>query len=1107
MLDLTAVVIAYAGYRLYEKFVADKPQQKESAAAQQAGKHETVETGETDETAREPETPEAPKDEKPPLDPREIAAKQRRHYQIMTGVTMGTAILRYMSPAFTLLNVATYAYTMFPFYRRVEHGIREHLLKERRIDSHFLMGTGNLLLLGSGRYITAGIGLGFAYAGDAVAAKASETAEKKLTSNLLDSLFDPHQKVWIVKDGVELETELEAVRQGDLLTIRAGETIPIDGEVVSGMASVDQHAFTGESYPVEKGMGEPVFASTLILTGQLQVRVEKSGHDTAIGRIGKILADSLKGKTQTQLRGEELAEKANLPFLAMAGAGLLISGPVGAMVILSGNTIQAIRLLAPLATINYQSLASHRQILVKQGQCLEQISTIDTFLFDKTGTLTDGELTVRHLHCVHPEYGEKEILFYAALAEHQLTHPIARAIVRYAKETGLDVENLDNIDYRQGFGIVVKYRDQTIHVGSARFLETEGISLSEATLSRQKDIFAQGRSLVMVAINRDVAGLIELGATIRPDVRRVFDTLRQKGIKHIGIVSGDHAAPTENLAKELGADYVFAEVLPEDKADIVGQFRSEGRTVCFIGDGVNDAIAMQQADLSISLRGATTLATDVADIILTDPDLHRLNDLLDISRRLEKNLKRSLGICYLGMGTVLLGSVLAKMDILTAMCIHFGLGSTAIGNAMLPLMEMKRDGTAPETDGPDGSGVTDAGPSHTPPKKPIVIVGAGAAGTACALTAAAQGEEVVLIEQSGQPGGTVSQTLIHTLGGLYDDEGEFLNPGLPVELAQRLSQASPHTRKRRIGKTWTLSVDPEVYTEVIREWIAETPGIDIRTHTRITDISVSGGIIDKITTANGSGHPGTLCPHTVIDTTGNAEVVHLIRQAQQGEKREETTGDDALGGMIVRLRGVTPEAVAFPKSVALLLRIRKAAGAGKLPRECASIWLDSGVYPDEVYVKFNLKPADFNSAHMETVAEKLLSFLQSEPEFSRAVMDAGGRLGIRNGSRVDGDYTLTETDIKAGRRFPDAVCQACWPIEYWDAEKGVNLEYFPPGHRYEIPMGALTVSGVTNLFTAGKCLSAEPRAQASARVVGTCWAMGEGLVQAITKDSEERETA
>ena len=1135
MINVAIVMLAYAGVRLYENRKKAKAKKNQASISDAAIVGEGLEGEGTDKSsvldagagrdtsadgsteASEPETSEP---EKTTEEMQAIAKKEKRHSQKMSAVTLGTAALRMLAPnpVFTLLNIGIYTYTMLPFYRQVEKAVTQGLIKERKVDSYLLMGIGNVLLLGTGRYFTAALEVGLAYIGDSIRTKATQTAHKHLTSNLFDNLFDPDQKVWIVEGGVEREKSLEDIQQGDILVVKAGETIPIDGEVVSGMASVDQHAFTGESYPVEKGAGESVFASTLTLTGHLQVRVEKSGRDTTIGRIGEILNDSLNAKTEIQLRGEQWAEAANLPFLILAGVGLAVVGPAGAIVVLSGNTVQAIRLLAPLATINHQALASHHNILIKQGQRLEQIGNLDTFLFDKTGTLTDGELKVSGLYSVHPDYQETDILFYAALAEHQLTHPIAKSIMRYAKDAGLDVENLDDIEYRLGFGIVVQFKGRTIHVGSARFMAAENIDVPENVIEQQAGIHAKGHSLVLVAVDQDVAGLIELEATLRPEVQLVFKTLREKGIKHISIVSGDHAAPTQRLAEQLGADSFFAEVLPEDKADIVEQFKDKGSTVCFIGDGVNDAIAMQKADLSISLRGATTLATDVADIILTDPNLFKICELLELSSRLDSNLKRGLGICYLGMGTVLLGTFFSKMDVLVATAVHFTLGSAAIGNSMLPLLEIKRDnnraaakgsGIEPpphppeatvepintEADKTEVDNSTATYPindkSATAESKPLVIVGAGAAGMACALTAAAQGTQVLLLEQSGEPGGTVTQALIHTLGGLFDDEGEFLNPGLPVELAERLSKACPLTQKRRIGKMWTLSVDPKVYAKVVNDWMSECPNIEIRYHSSVTKVVTKAGSVESIIVSS-KGESYTLVPHALIDATGDADIARSVGNVSDGV---------ALAGLIIQLRKVAPNAVKFPKGVALLQGIRKATEKNELPPECATLWLDSGVHPDEVYVKFNLKPADYDVEHMDEVFKQLLNYLRENPDFSEAVINARGQLGLRDGGSVQGDYTLTEADLQKGQRFPDAVCQASWPIEHWHPKQGLSLDYFPPGHRYEIPLSALKVSGLNNLFVAGKCFSAEPRVQASARVVGTCWAMGEGLTKAILQEA------
>jgi len=616
----------------------------------------------------------------------------------MSVVTIGTATLRMLNPtpSLVLLNLATYTYTMLPFYRELEVATRDKLLKEGQLDGYILMGLGNVLLLGIGRYFTAAFGMGVIYVGEELRARANETAQKQLASNLFNHLFDPHQQVWVLVHGVEVEVPLNQVQRDDILVVKVGETIPVDGVVVEGMVSVDQHAFTGESYPVEKGVGETVFASTLVLTGKLFVRVEKSGQETTIAKIGDILAHTQHAKTKIQLHSEQWADAANLPFLGLATGGLVIAGPVGAAVILGGNTIQAMRVLAPLATINYQTVASHQLILVKQGQCLERFNSIDTLLFDKTGTLTDGELEVRRLLVVSPDCTEAQLLFYAALAEHQLTHPIAKAIMRYAMKAGVNVENLDEVEYRFGYGIAIQFENQMIHVGSARFMTVEGIALFDSVNQLQTEIHQQGHSLVMVAINRQVAGIIELQATLRPEVQAVFKELRNRGIRHISIVSGDHATPTQKLAEYLGADSYFAEVLPEDKARIVKQFQAQGHNVGFVGDGVNDTIAMQQADLSISLRGTTTLATDVADIILLDPNLTRLCDLMELSRRLETNLKRGIGLCYVGMVTVVVGTFFAHIDIITAMLVHFTMGSVSVGNSMLPLTEIDLSMTKPQ---------------------------------------------------------------------------------------------------------------------------------------------------------------------------------------------------------------------------------------------------------------------------------------------------------------------------------------------------------------------------------------------------------------------------
>lgn len=363
-----------------------------------------------------------------------------------------------------------------------------------------------------------------------------------------------------------------------------------------------------------------------------------------------------------------------------------------------------------------------------------------------------------------------------------------------------------------------------------------------------------------------------------------------------------------------------------------------------------------------------------------------------------------------------------------------------------------------------------------------VIAGGGAAGLGCALSAAAAGAQVLLLESDSEIGGTVRQALIHTIAGLFDDQGEFLNAGLPMELTERLTQASPSSQKRRIGKTWVLNADPAVYSETVRRWISETPTVEVCCGARVTKVAADKGVIGEIEyEARGATH--AVSPRHLVDATGSASVVRQIDPALVED-------GCALGGFIVRIRGLRPCAMQFPKGAGLVREVRRAAQSGELPPACATVWIDTGVRGDEAYAKFNLRHEQFDGARMRETANVLVRFLREMEGFEDAFVDGRGDFGIRDGGRVRGEYRLTEDDVTSGRQFADAACRASWPIEHWHPASGLSLEYLPPGTSYEIPLRSLRVRGFANLWAAGKCLSAEPRAQASARMAGTCWAMG-----------------
>jgi hypothetical protein len=381
----------------------------------------------------------------------------------------------------------------------------------------------------------------------------------------------------------------------------------------------------------------------------------------------------------------------------------------------------------------------------------------------------------------------------------------------------------------------------------------------------------------------------------------------------------------------------------------------------------------------------------------------------------------------------------------------------------------------------------------------VAVCGGGAAGLAAALAAARAGADVCLIEARPRLGGTVAFSLIHTLGGLYDGAGALLNGGLAEELVAALIRADESVRKRRMGRTWVLSACPDVYRAVVQGFIEAERRITVLAHARVTGVVCEGDTIRALELIR-AGAVSRLRVSAVIDSTGGGEVAELVSASLvQNEPRR------AAGGLIFRLGGVPLEAVAFPKGLGVLRALRGAVEDGTLPRTCAHAWTDIGARADEVYVKLAVPlPPDWRErerhgeitrAALETQAT-VVEFLRRMPEFALATVTKTGELGVRDGGRVNGEYSLTVDDVRRGAKFPDAVCRCSWPVEYWDPDEGVSLEYLPEGSYYEVPLRALKVSGVRNLWAAGKCLSADRFAQASARVVGSCWAMGEAAGRA-----------
>lgn len=546
--------------------------------------------------------------------------------------------------------------------------------------------------------------------------KTKTLSENRSRNNLVSMFQLQPDKVWVRSNGSEIEIPFAQLQIGDVIVLQAGQIIPVDGTIVAGAATIDQHMLTGEAQPIEKRVGDAVLAATLVISGQVDVKVEKTSKETTAGQIAEILNRTADNSKPNVRAGISTIDWLVLPTLALSAASWPFIGTAGAVSLIGANSTFTSQLSGSLAMLNFLNLAARSGILIKEAHALERLSKIDTIVFDKTGTLTLEQPHIAQIHTL-TSHSAEQVLWFAAAAEARQMHPIARAILDAAAERKLQLPAIDQAHYEVGYGIKVRLIEAdkrintqrvpeddivisgdsltpspshpVIRVGSGRFMTMEGIALPEQVQRLTEACQGQGHSLVMVAVNDELVGVIELQPTVRPEAQQIIQGLHEDGLA-LYIISGDQEAPTRSLAHTLGMTGYFANTLPEAKANLVARLQDEGRTVCFIGDGINDAIAMRQADVSISLRGATTVATDTAQIILMKGNLEQLRYLFQLAWEFERNLKHNVRFT-MGVSAVAVSGILLAGFTFVATEVFYSLslfGGLAI--AMKPLLTHRK---------------------------------------------------------------------------------------------------------------------------------------------------------------------------------------------------------------------------------------------------------------------------------------------------------------------------------------------------------------------------------------------------------------------------------
>ncbi|HUK39647.1 MAG TPA: cation-translocating P-type ATPase [Candidatus Acidoferrales bacterium] len=466
-------------------------------------------------------------------------------------------------------------------------------------------------------------------------------------------------RVTVRREGADVIVGLEEVAAGDLLLIRSGDRIAVDGEVITGTASVNQSAITGESLPVEKQPGDTVFAGTLNEIGTVEVRATKIGQETTLGQIRRMVEEAQEKKAPIERMLNRYARFYTPTAIVL---GLLLwwwSGDMMRAITMLIVFCPCVMVLAtPTALVASIGNAALRGSLVKKGATIETLAKIDTVIFDKTGTLTVGQPKLTE---VIPLNGleDTSILGLAAVAEKFSEHPLGRAIVQAAQARNLSIPDPEEFEVMPGLGVRAAVNGQRLLLGRPRFLIEQGLRSAENLQVADGTQALAGQTVVGIAIGDEVTGTLSLQDVLRPEAQAAVSKLNSLGIRTI-LVTGDNWATANQIAAEVHIGEVFAETLPEEKVEIVKRLQAEGRTVAFVGDGVNDGPALATADVGIAMGIAgTDVAIETAEIALLADDLAKLPHLLTLSRQairaIRQNLVFSLGVLAGAVGLTIPG--------------------------------------------------------------------------------------------------------------------------------------------------------------------------------------------------------------------------------------------------------------------------------------------------------------------------------------------------------------------------------------------------------------------------------------------------------------------
>ena len=535
-------------------------------------------------------------------------------------------------------------------YPLVKTGLHD-LVRERKIGTEIFVTVATLVAVFGGETVAGAVLMVIILIAEFIAELNTDRARASIKS-----LIGSVPQVALVRDAAgERSVPLAELRIGDVVLVRTGEKIPVDGKVVGGAASVNEAPITGESLPKEKTSGASVFAGTVVAGGALDIVTEKLGGDTTFARIIALV----EGAEAQQAPVQKLADKVASWLIPIVFVFLvvvyLVTRDVRTIVTLMIFTSPAeLGLATPLVMIAAIARAARSGILVKGAIHLESLAKVDAMVFDKTGTLTSNKPEVVRVESRDPAFPESELLRLAAAADRRSAHPLAKAVVDYANRQNAGTPEPDAFEEVRGRGVKATVAGKAVLVGNPALLRENGVAVPDAAEPG-------GETPVHVAVDGRLVGVVFIADTLRPGAREALDQLKATGVKRVVMLTGDNAATARAVASALGVDDVRADLMPEDKVAAIADLQKQGFRVAMIGDGINDAPALARADVGIAMGGGgTQAALEAADIALMTDDLAKIVSARAIARRayrtIQENLIVGVGVVHVcGITAALLG--------------------------------------------------------------------------------------------------------------------------------------------------------------------------------------------------------------------------------------------------------------------------------------------------------------------------------------------------------------------------------------------------------------------------------------------------------------------